>query len=189
MVQAYVERQLAQYALQTSIEKASLHFFQNGHMVQISFEGVALSLGTQVLHLPQAAINLSPAILLKGQLWQLELSQISLDLVQDEEGFSLGGDIADLFLAQENTKAKTQVGTSDALAAFALLANRELRLSDSQITIRKNQSDHLVQFDQLSFNASFAEDGTLALTGQSVVKDANGSAVRFLMSQAILPPL
>ena len=180
-LKAYVERQLTapQYALQTSIEKASLHFFQNGHMAQISFEGVALSLGTQVLHLPQAAINLSPAILLKGQLWQLELSQISLDLVQGDEGFSLGGEVADLFLAQENAKANTQVGTPDALAAFALLANRELRLSDSQITIRKNQSDHLVQFDQLSFNASFAEDGTLALTGQSVVKDANGSSVRF----------
>lgn len=178
-LKAYFETVLtnADYGVRTELDEVRLRFFTGGNIAVIDFEGVGVTLGAQALTLPQAAIHFDPALWGQGQLWQIELSQLTLDLVQDGEGFSFGGDIAKLLRTFE--AADSGAGAS-AAAPFALLANRDLRLVDSIVRItRHDDKQALIALEGLALTASYDGVSQLAIKGHSHIKNADGATIYF----------
>ena len=75
------EKQLtsSELGLKTSIDDASLSFFNDGFNAEITLNTITISLGEQQLSIPEMVIDISPFSWLNGGLWQVELSQLSLD--------------------------------------------------------------------------------------------------------------
>ena len=149
--------------LRTTIASASVTFFEKGQFASINFRDVVLMLGDQTLTLPQAAIHSSPRHWSKGNLWQIELSQLSVDLVQQQDGFSFHSDEAHLFSGSDNGS------TAAALAPLAMLANRDLWLSDSTIRLRKAQDDTLFELADVALAARYDGVGEFDIIGTAIV--------------------
>ena len=182
-LKAYFETALtnSDYGVRTQLDEVNLHLFTGGNLAVIDFEGMSVTLGAQTLTLPQASIHFDPALWVQGQLWQVELSQLALDLVQDDDGFSLGGDIANLLQALKEADGSSGPGVGASGAApLALLANRDLRLLDSVVTIAKQDDDKaLIVLEGVALTASYDGVSQLVVTGQSFVKNADEAVIYF----------
>ena len=164
------------YGVRTTLDEVHLHVLDDGNLAVIAFEDVKVTIGAQTLSVPRASIVFDPALWAQGQLWQLELSQMALDLVQDGDGFSFGGDIAKLI----QTLAEADSGSSTSMPApLALLANRDLRLVDSVVRIARRDDDALITLEGLVLTASYDGASQAAITGQSSIKDADEALIYF----------
>ena len=177
---AVFEKQLTspEVGIKTSIDDASLSFFNDGFNAEITLNTITISLGEQQLSIPEMVIDISPLLWLNGGLWQVELSQLSLDLTQDEAGFSLSGDWAVLndYLAAPSRGA----GANPAL--FAALANRRLAITDSQISLRRADDDKTVSLNDLAVDIDVNSSDMVTIKANANLNDDPASRLAIAAS-------
>ncbi len=171
--------------VETRLGAVHLRLFDRGALAALELSDVVVMGGGQALRLPQVRVDTRPAAWLEGQFWQVELSALTLDLVQQGDMFQLSGALADSFAqfkkqadSQNNNRTGTgQAKTGQAYAgqsripsSLALLANRQLKLSNSIVRLRNADNNAQVQLDDLTLSLIYDEQENLILSGAAFLQ-------------------
>ena len=162
----------------TRIETAELSFFKEGAFAEIALSSVDITYGKHSLLLPQVKVDVRPEAWLSGQLWQIELSQLFLDLVQDEETLSIAGDLGNFASVFDGDSSNANAADKP-LAPFVFLANRTLRLTDSRIRLRQAKTGDFVTFDNLFLTMIYDDATGLVTKGVGVLDGAQSALISF----------
>ena len=165
--------------IQTKIEQADIAFFEEGLSAALHVKNVTVSVGAQQVTFPKLSLVTSFALLWQGQSWQAELSQLDVDLVQDETGFALVGDWADVaaMFADEPAKATDNDAPSDSL--YSLLAHRQLLLTNSRVQLRKQGRGAIIGLDDVTLKLTMDEANRLLVDGRGHIINHKQSSVAF----------
>ena len=164
--------------LLTRIDDVAVSFFTQDALAEIALSDVEVTYGKQRLLVPQVKVDFRPKAWLTGQLWQVEISQLFLDLVQEGDSVSLAGDLGN-FARQWQQDAQNPAASDRALLPFAFLANRTLRLKDSQIRLRDATTGDFVTFDDLALTMIYDAATGLVTSGAAVMGSAPSAQISF----------
>lgn len=172
------ELSLSEQNLMTLIDDVDVSFFTDDAFAVMALSSVEITYGNQRLLVPQIKVDVRPKAWFAGQLWQVELSQLFLDLVQEGEGFSIAGDLGD-FAQHLQNESVARPASHNAHLPFAFLANRTLRLTDSQIRLHHALTGDFVTFDNLSLTMIYDELTGLVTSGSASMGGAPSEQVSF----------
>ena len=172
------ELSLPEQNLVTLIDDVDVSFFTDDAFAVMALSSVEITYGNQRLLVPQIKVDVRPKAWFAGQLWQVELSQLFLDLVQEGEGFSIAGDLGG-FARHLQKETVARPASHNAHLPFAFLANRTLRLTDSQIRLRHALTGDFVTFDNLSLTMIYDELTGLVTSGSASMGGTPSEQVSF----------
>ena len=135
---SWLEQKLSvpEWGLQTQIEKADISLFNDGLSASLILHDVKIIMAEQQVALPRLSLATSWALWIQGQSWQAELSQLNVDLVQEDTGFKLSGDWAPLATVFADSSSMKEDSTVSSDGFYELLAD-QLKLTKSRIQVQK----------------------------------------------------
>ena len=178
---SWLEQKLSvpEWGLRTQIEKANISLFDDGLSASLNLHDVKIIVAEQQVTLPHLSLATSWALWIQAQSWQAELSQLNVDLVQEDTGFKPSGDwapLATLFADSSSMKEDSAV-SSDGF--YELLADRQLKLTKSRIQVQKVGSDSVIGLEDVTMNVAMDETARLQLEGQGHIINSDESFVAF----------
>ena len=178
---SWLEQKLSvpEWGLRTQIEKANISLFDDGLSASLNLHDVKIIVAEQQVTLPHLSLATSWALWIQAQSWQAELSQLNVDLVQEDTGFKLSGDwapLATLFADRSSMKEDSTV-SSDGF--YELLADRQFKLTKSRIQVQKVGSDSVIGLEDVTMNVAMDETARLQLEGQGHIINSDESFVAF----------
>ena len=162
--------------IETSIGEARLHFFAKKSLISLTLRTVTIASGDQQITVPQISFSSAPEAWLSGQLWQMAVSQVTIDLKKQGDSFTIAGSLAKTLpaLVTQNKGAHGDTNTP----SLEWLANRSWHLTDSTIRLR-DETGALVVFEDLSVKLFYNEITGLVISGSSAVEGHSHAQISF----------